>query len=1076
MRISAIAVSALLLCCINVFADSDLILRFDPSAQDALPAAIHKVADDAYQLNVRGLDALERGDYNGALELFGKALEAFPQYTDALNNRGVALYRRGDAAGAQRVWEDVVKRDPQYHVGYFNIGLIYLQGKKPDDAMRQFQAALRHNPNFTEALLRIGVVHMQAKRTKAAVEQFAKAYKGAPAHRDAWDFYSYGLLVTGDTAGAMVVLQSVGDNPRALAQLGRIEAGRKRFAQAAQFLSRAVERGAPAAALLDLASVQIDAGSCKDAQLTLSNYFAKEKTPSVDAFLLAGAAAQECDGPAKALEQYDRGLKRYPRDPLLLHNMGQVYFVQKNYAKAEEVWGGLSESAQTPQTFYRRAAAARFRGDLAAAERHIRKAISMDENSEYCDFLGVILNAKGDNKAAEEQFRRALRLDPNNASAQLNMAVKSRNTADLEKAAADASGRLSSCKGKECVEAALQLSILYYHQKKINQALSTLESVREADRDLRVFRHIAIYNRELQQNDKAVAALEAAVKRFPGDMRVQYELAESYLTAGNPSKAAQIFISLQPKWKENVWRLHYQLGYAYKEMNDMANAKAAFERSMAAKKDNPAARALLAFVLNRMGETDKAVGHWEQTLKEDGSNAAIHINLGLSYFGRGQFDKALESYRKALSLAPSDRAIHINIGNAYQGMNRIPEAFDAFTRGLESDKRDLAAYNIFLLARKRNDNDRARRMADLLKKEFPLSAYNQRVSAEMELVKGDTAKALAAYEAIKEKDTDDWYALARIYAARGRKAETDAALARMPGDGQWGRLKNVVRAELAFTTRDFAGAYRAYRAAAAESGPDQEVNVYNMILAAYNAGMHFEAIDASKEHIGKVQGRARAEVVGIAANSAVASRNWGEAKNWFGQLSSLEPGNSVALYNLAVAHYNLGDIESAYNQYKKAQGLDRKIKNKDIEERYEEFKRGGSSSAAQSAPPPAPVRSGRDSLDIWYNEAVDLQNAKKEAQAEAIYKKILAVDPAFSLAWNNLGAIYGARGDLEEAEAAYLKALENQTAPETFANLANIYIALEDFAKAGDILAKGLAVNPNSALLKRMEQRVKSRK
>ncbi|MCL2182285.1 MAG: tetratricopeptide repeat protein [Chitinispirillia bacterium] len=1075
MRIRSIAVSVILLCCASAFANSDLLLRLDPSNADALPAAVLQAAEDAYQLNVRGLDALERKDYNNALSLFQQALDAFPQYTDALNNRAVVLFRRGDVNGAQKIWEDIIKRDPRYHVSYYNIGLIHLQNKKTDEALAQFQLALKYNSKFTEAMLRIGAIHLQARRPATALDIFAKAYKGAPAQKDAWDFYSYALLVTGDTAAAVKVLQDAGNDAGALSQLGRIEASRKRFAQAAEYLGRAVDRGAPRSVILDLASVQVDAGKCKDAMQTINGYFAKETNPSVDAWLLAGFAAQQCDGPAKALDYYERGLKRHARDPLLLQNAAQIYFLMQNYAKAEETWNSIGESAQDPQTLYKRAVAARLRNDPAAAERHIKKAISMDENAEYHDFLGVLYSTKGDNKAAEEHFRKALRLDPNNASAQLNMAVKSKNPADLEKAAGDAEKRLSSCKGgKDCADASLQLSVLYYHQKKTAQALSALESVKDADKDARIFRHLAIYNRELQKNDKAVSVLEAAVAKFPGDLKIQYELAEAYLTAGNPSKAVQFFTALQPKWKDNVWRLYYQLGYAYKDLNDLSSARLSFERSLAAKKDNPAARALLAFVLNRMGDTEKAVGHWEQTVKEDGNNAAIHINLGLSYENKGQYDKALESYRKAQSLDPSDKAVFINLGNAYQGLNRIPEAYDAFTKGLDSKKRDEAAYNIFLLARKRNENDRARKMADLLKKEFGASVYNQRVSAEMELIKGDTAKALAAYESIKEKDAADWHSLARIYAVRGQRPQAESALAKMPDDGTLGNQKKAIRADLAFNTGDFQAAYRGYRDIIGTAGTNQEASVYNMILAAYNAGMHYEVIDAAKQHAAKTAGRTRTEIIRIAANSAVSSKNWGEAKNWFTQLTAAEPTNALAVFNLAVANSNLGDMETAYSHYKKAQSMDRKLQSKDIEERYAEFKRPSPPPAAAAQQPSR--RADRDSLEIWYNAAVDLQNSKKEAQAEALYKKIIAADPGFGLAWNNLGAIYGARGDLEDAVTAYLKALESQTAPETYANLANVYLAMEDNAKARDIIAKGLSSHPNNAILKRMDQRAKDKK
>ncbi len=1056
----------------------ELELDLDASPEKALSGAIMKVADEAFQLNLKGLDALERKDNSAALDLFTQALGILPQYTDAVNNRGVALYRRGDVAGAQRAWEEAVRLDPQYYVAYYNIGLIYLHSKKPEEAKRQFELALKQNPKFTEAILRIGAINMQAGRTATALEYFAKAYKGAPTNQDAWNFYSFALLVAKDTAGAVAVLKNVGDNPEALAQLGRIEGLRKHYPQAIEYLSKAVDRGAPPQAMLDLASVRIDAGKCGDALSVLSNYFGKETNPSVDSWLLAGFAAKECHGAAKALEYYEKGLKRSPRDPLLMQNAGQMYFSLKDYAKAEEMWSGVGDSYSDPQMYYMRAVAARLRNDFGAAERHIKKAISMDEKADYYDFLGVLSHAKGDSKAAEEHFRKALKIDPNNMSAQLNLAVKGKNAADLDKSAEDAARRLSSC-GNDCGDAALQLSILYYHQKKYDKAVSTLESVKEADKNVRVYRHIAIYSKESQRYDKAVSALEAAAAKFPNDLQVQYELAEAYLSSGNPAKAVKIFTGLAPKWKTDVWRLYYQLGYAYMEQNELTSAKASFEKSMAAKKDNPAARALLAFVLNRMGETDKAVDQWERTVTEDGSNSAIHVNLGLSYESKGQYDKALESYKKAQSLNPSDKAVYINLGNAYQGLGRTAEAFDAFTRGLESNKREIAAYDIFLLSIKRGDKDRAEKMYALLKKEFPASIQYARVSAETELLKGDTAKALSSYESIKEKDAHDWFAIARISAALGQKAKAEGALAKVPDDGAWKRDKSVVRARLAFSGGDYKGAYQAYRDAFNASGKDggtgadADALAYNMLFAAYKGGMHKEAMEAADEAIKKATGGARAEICRTAGDCAVAAKKWADAKTWFTKLSTIEPNNAAAQYNIAVAHYNLGEVEESYNRYQKARELDKKIQNKDIELRYEQLKRGGPSQQKEVA---LSNRTQNDSLDTWYNRAVDLQNAKKVDQAEALYKKILDQDPAFSYAWNNLGAIYGARGDLDQAETAYLKALDAQPSPETYANLANIYIAKNENAKAAEIVAKGLEKNPNSAALKQLDRKVKGAK
>ncbi|MDR2579291.1 MAG: tetratricopeptide repeat protein [Chitinispirillales bacterium] len=1072
------AISAMLLALLatNVSARGDLIIQFDPSSEDALSSAIAKIADEAYQVNLQGLDALEQNDLDAALAFFDQAVKLFPQYSDALNNRGVVLYRRGDVGGARRVWEDVIRLDPQYHVSYYNIGLIHLHSNRPDDAIHQFELALGQNMGFTEAMVRIGAIHLQEGRIPAAMRQFERAYRIAPANQDVWNFYSYGLLRAGDTARAVTVLRSVGNNAHALAQLGRIEGVRRRYAQAAEFLVRAVALGAAPAAMLDLANVQVDGDNCTGALETLTKYLTVETRPNVDTWLLAGFAANNCGSTEDALAYYERGLRQYPRDPLLLYNAGQIHFTLGDHAKAEEMWSGAGDAHQTPHIMYLRAMAARTRNDLASAEQLIKQALAMDEKAQYHDFLGVVYQTRGNTRAAEEHFRKALAIDPNLASAQLNLAIGSKSAAEMEKAVDEAAKRLASCRGNRCAEAALQLSILYYHQRNIEQALATLESVRPANRDVRVFRHIAIYNRELGRHDRAIAALEAAAAKFRRDTRVQYELAEAYLAAGSPQRAARIFETLLPNWRENVWRLHYQLGYAYMEMNDLTRAKQSFERSMAARPDNPAARALLAFVLNRMGETDKAVAHWEQTVVQESNNATIHINLGLSYESRGEYERALTSYRAAQSLNPADKAIHINIGNAFKGMGRVPEAFEAYTAGLGSNKRDMAAFNIFLLAGQQNDSDRAERMYALLQREFPSSVYFSRVSGEMYLMRGDTAKAVSTYQAISDKDAHDWFTLSRIYASRGERQRAEGALANIPDDTHWRRQKNIVRATLAFNSGDYRGAYQAYReivntAGASRTGTgilpaDVNTHVHNMILAAHRGGMHGEAIEIAKQFENRVQGQNRAEILRIAGNSAIAARDWAEAKNLYSRLAALEPNNAVTQYNLAVTHYNLGEVEEAHNRYQTARRIDATIRNMDIETHYEQSKRGGAAVAATGPD---------DSLIVWYNRAVELQNTQRDTLAEALYRKILDQDSTYSLAWNNLGAIYGARGELELAETAYLRAISIQPSPEAYANLANIYIAIEEYAKARDIVARGLAGNPGNRLLSGLEREIRAK-
>lgn len=206
----------------------------------------------------------------------------------------------------------------------------------------------------------------------------------------------------------------------------------------------------------------------------------------------------------------------------------------------------------------------------------------------------------------------------------------------------------------------------------------------------------------------------------------------------------------------------------------------------------------------------------------------------------------------------------------------------------------------------------------------------------------------------------------------------------------------------------------------------------------------------------------RADLCRLAGNAAFGLKQWKNARQWYLQLSNVEAHNAVVQYNLAVAAYNLGDVDDAWKYYGLARVGDPKISNADIEKRYAAAH--GSAVTGQS------LISLPDSL---YNAAVDMQNAGDDSAAEKIYLQITARDSLYNMAWNNLGTIYGKRGEIEKAEHAYLKAVEKKhDIPETYANLVTLYIELEEFTKARQWLIKGQGHNPDSDLLKDLKEKI----
>jgi len=1034
-------------------------LEIDPSDEDALPSAIFKAVNDAYEMNMKGLEALEKKQYDVALDYFDEALKILPDYDDARNNRGVVYYRKGVISEAEKIWEKLASEKPEYSTASYNLGLILLHEKQADAAARLFERAIRSNSKFTEAYVRLGLIYLQTGKKEKGLENLRKAYKIEPNNQDAWSFLAHGLIVTGDTAGAVAVLKKHEGKAEALRMLGLIESSRKNYEKAATLLSKAVSAGADPNILVELASAQVERGKCKEALTSLNRYFQSPVKHSADAFLMAGIASKDCGDVKGARKYFEEGSEKYPDDAIIKYNLGQIYFNLKKYEQAENTWTGLSDSLQDPSLLYIRALNARRMGNLSVAQKLITRALEMDDRAEYHDLLGVIYHQNKDDKKAEEAFRKALRIDPQLRSAQLNLALLSRKGEDLGAAARQIENQLSNCSGDSCADLSFQLSIIYYHQKLFSKAAQIISKVKEEDKDERIYRHLAIYYRENQEYDKAIAALETAAKRLVLEPQTEYELAETCLMAGYYKKASGYYLALIPKWKQNPWRLYYQLGYSFMEAYELDKAEEYFKKSIKSK-ENVGARGLLAFVYNRKGNSAEARKLWEKNLKDDPSNPVLWINMGLSLEKEGRYEEALEHYKKAVILKKDDKELQINIGNALAGLERYTDAVGAYSLALSSSKRELAAYNLFLIARKKKERERASKMIDILKKEYPSSVYTMRAEAEMSLWDGDTAKAMSKLESIKERDESDWLSMASVYAARGDRQKTENCLKNVPDEKAFRKEVDAVKAQLAFKLGDYGEALRILK----QAGDTSFAARYNIALTAFNAGQFGEALNIVESLANSASGKDRADCCRLAGNAAFALKQWKKARTFYLQLSNVEAQNSIVQYNLAVASYNLGEMKDAWKYYQRARELDASIYNKDIERRYNQENSKKDTVLVM------------DSLDIWYNEAVKLQSDGAVKEAEALYEKILKKDPSHNLTWNNLGAIYGARGDIDNAEKAYMKAIERKhDIPETYANLITLYIELEEFGKARQWLIKGLGHNPESELLEGFREKIAER-
>src|SRR3982751_5329383 len=81
-------------------------------------------AEDYYQ---RGLARYEKGDVEGAIADYSKAIEMYPKYSAAYNSRAAARKAKGDTDAAIADYNRAIELSPDIALPYYYRGFIFLE-------------------------------------------------------------------------------------------------------------------------------------------------------------------------------------------------------------------------------------------------------------------------------------------------------------------------------------------------------------------------------------------------------------------------------------------------------------------------------------------------------------------------------------------------------------------------------------------------------------------------------------------------------------------------------------------------------------------------------------------------------------------------------------------------------------------------------------------------------------------------------------------------------------------------------------------------------------------------------------
>ncbi len=132
--------------------------------------------------------ALEgKGDHDGALQMYAKAIALQPRYADALYNAGVTYEAKQMVDSAISMYTRALAADPTYTDAYVNLGNIMVRAGRFDDGIGLYERALQLDPSDADSYYNMGIAVYDKGDKRKALGCFQTAIKFSPNYANAYN-------------------------------------------------------------------------------------------------------------------------------------------------------------------------------------------------------------------------------------------------------------------------------------------------------------------------------------------------------------------------------------------------------------------------------------------------------------------------------------------------------------------------------------------------------------------------------------------------------------------------------------------------------------------------------------------------------------------------------------------------------------------------------------------------------------------------------------------------------------------------------------------------------------------------
>jgi tetratricopeptide (TPR) repeat protein len=189
--------------------DREMLLKNFPATVAQQPE--NNEIDEAEEHYNFGTTLQERGDLEGALEEYRKALRLNPNLAEAHVNSGVILVNRGEIDRAIEAYETAIEIDPQLPAAHYNLGNALAKNENFFEAIEAYKRAIEILPNYSKAYYNMGNAWVNLGEEDAAIAAYRDAIRIEPEFAEAHANLGIILYQKGQQQEAQMVLTNARD-------------------------------------------------------------------------------------------------------------------------------------------------------------------------------------------------------------------------------------------------------------------------------------------------------------------------------------------------------------------------------------------------------------------------------------------------------------------------------------------------------------------------------------------------------------------------------------------------------------------------------------------------------------------------------------------------------------------------------------------------------------------------------------------------------------------------------------------------------------------------------------------------